>query len=124
MRIENILHISVNDFQLCDIIHCRRKCLIIELNSINAPLLINYDASGNPIIKDGKVLPIPYSKLHFYSTHITLKDEYCVVSVKGIRPLYHRNPNVSAVSLLNGHKVCFDLGLVEQSSTDADYTMQ
>ena len=123
MRIDNILSISVNDFQLCDIIHGRRKCIIVELNSANAPVLINTDAEGNPIIKNDLVLPIPYSKIHFHSRHITLTGEYCIVAVGGIRHLYHKNPNISEASLFNGHKLCFDLGVVEQSSTDTDYTM-
>lgn len=124
MRIENILHIAINDFQLCDIIHGRRQCILVKLNSKNAPSLIYYDANGLPIFKNTLVLPIPYSKICFYSTHITLTGESCVVHIKGIRPLYNKNPNITDASPLNGHILCYDLGIIEQATTNADYSIE
>lgn len=124
MNIENILNITVNDFQLCDIIHGRRQAFLVKLSSHNAPQLVSCDVNGQPVIDNGKVLPVIYNKIRFESSHITLKGDYCTVKISSIKPLYHVENGVTTDNPLYGHIVCYYLGELIEASTNVDYEMK
>ena len=109
--ITNTIEIIVNDFQLCDIIHRRRLGHPIKLNSDNCSMLVNCQTDGKPILKDGKVCPIPYTYIKCTSKHITLTNHFCILKVDSIQSQEYNKI------------LYFKFGDIIFKSIEADYTI-
>ncbi len=119
----NSLHVFVNDFKLCDIINGRRKIWIIDVTPTNCKQIVSCNQDGQPLLINGKMIPVYYTHVLFESNHITLKGEQCRVEIKNTKTYVRIQNGVKSSNPYFGHQIILELGKRCSTTIETDYTM-
>lgn len=119
----NLLHIYVNDFKLCDIINRRRTVWIIDISPKNCKQLVCCDLDGQPILVNDRMIPVQYTHIMFESNHITLKGERCFLKILNIKTYVRLQKGIQSTNPYAGHQIIIELGERCSTTIETDYTI-
>ena len=122
--LRSILHLTVNDFQLCDIINGRRVLFNVNITPENCQQIVSCDENGTPYRFHEDFIPVRFTHQLFESIHSLLKGEKCLVEIKGIKVWKSAKKGVVSTNPYFEYHVSYTLGKTIWSSSRTDYVIR
>ncbi len=123
-KLKSILHLNVNDFQLCDIINGRRVLFNINITPENCQQIVSCDENSTPYRFHESFIPVKFTHIIFESTHQLLKGEKCLVEITGIKVWKSTRRVGISSNPYHDYHIAYSLGKTIWSSTKTDYQIR